>query len=907
MFARLRSLWQSLWHRAQFENELDEEMRAHMEARTDDLVRSGLARDEATRRARIEFGCVEAHQDGVRESRRLNWFEDLAQDLRFGLRMLRRSPGFTAVAILTLALGIGANTAMFSIINAVALRQLPVHDPQQLVLLEWTARKKPTVHAFVRFGGCPGDSQRSASLVSGCSVSYPMFEQAHAAHDVFSGVFAFAVANKAIKIGDRPTQRRGMFVSGEFFSTLGAKTALGRPLDPSDDVPGATPVIVLSDHYWRTELNSDPAVLEKTALINRQPFRIVGVTGYNFPELDAGTPIDFWLPLVYADTIAPRPTQTDGASLWLDVIGRLRQGITQRRAEAEINARLIPNATAGPVPLFKPSDEPRLLLPSAATGLASLRTVFGKPLFVLMTIVGLILLLTCANVAGLMLARASARQKEMAVRRTLGAGRWRIIRQLLTESILLSVAGGAFGILFARVAAKSLVTFLSNNWFFPLQIDTAIDWHVLIFTMAISMVVGIIFGLAPALHNSRVDVAPALGRAHASSDRKQPSRLGRVLVVAQVAISILVLVGAALLGRTLVNLETTATGFKPDGLLLFELDMRAGGVSLDDPRVDQINQGLRNRLSALPGVVSASYSSDALLAGGSSATRVNLPGEPPFAVDTLAVGPAFFETMRIPLVAGRTFTQADFVSPAKPTPIIVNRTFSRNIFGDGSPLGRALTEAGGQPVQLQVIGVVGDTKYDSLRDDMRPMIFMPDTYPFPVFELRTQGDPKALTSMVYDAVGSVNHDFLVLHMMTQTEQIDRNIFQERLVAALSILFGLLGLLLACIGLYGIVAYGVIRRTHEIGVRMALGAQTDEMMWLTARQGLGLTLAGVAIGLAIAAGLTRYLGTLLFGVRPVDPLTFGAVSLLLGSVAFLACYIPARRAMRVDPMVALRHE
>jgi predicted permease len=905
MFARLRSLWGSLRRRAQFESDLDDEMRAHIEARADDLVRSGLARDEAARRARIEFGCVEAHQEGVRESRRINWFEDLAQDLRFGLRMLRKSPGFTAVAVLTLALGIGANTAIFSIINAVALRLLPVHDPQQLVLLEWTARKKPTVHAFVRFGGCPGDSQRSASLVSGCSVSFPMFEQVRAAHDVFSGVFAFAVANKAIKIGDRPTQRRGMFVSGEFFSTLGAKTALGRPLNPSDDVPGATPVMVLSDHYWRTELNSDSAVIGKTALLDRQPFRIVGVTGYNFPELDAGTPIDFWLPLVYADTIAPRPTQTDGASLWLDVIGRLREGITQRRAEAEINARLIPNATTGPAPLFKASDEPRLLLPSAATGLASLRTVFGKPLFVLMTIVGLILLLTCANIAGLMLARASPRQKEIAVRRTLGAGRWRIIRQLLTESILLSAAGGALGILFARAAAKFLVTFLSNNWYFPLQIDAAIDWHVLVFTIAVSTLVGITFGLAPALHNSRVGVVPTLGRA--SADPKQSSHLSRVLVVAQVAISILVLVGAALLGRTLVNLETTATGFKPDGLLLFDLDMRAGGVSLDDPRVGQINQELRNRLSALPGVVSASYSSDALLAGGSSATRVNLPGEPSFAVDTLAVGPAFFETMRIPLVAGRTFTQADFVSPAKPTPIIVNRTFSRNIFGDGSPLGRALTEAGGQPVQLQVIGVVGDTKYDSLRDDMRPMIFMPYTYPFPVFELRTQGDPKALTSMVYDAVGSVNHDFLVLHMMTQTEQIDRNIFQERLVAALSILFGLLGLLLACIGLYGIVAYGVIRRTHEIGVRMALGAQTDEMMWLTARQGLGLTLAGIATGLAIAAGLTRYLGSLLFGVRPIDPLTFGAMSLLLGAVAFLACYVPARRATRVDPMVALRHE
>jgi predicted permease len=887
------------------EAELSEEIESHLEMAARERMERGEKPEQARAAALREFGNAGVVREVTHDQWGWTWLEDLLQDLRFGLRMLRKSPGFTTVAVLTLALGIGANTAIFSIINAVALRLLPVRDPQQLVLLEWAARKEPMVHAYVRFGGCPADFQRSPSLVSGCSVSYPMFEQVRAAQDVFSGVFAFAVANKAIKVADRLTQRRGMFVSGDFFSTLGSRTALGRPLNPSDDLPGVTPVIVLSDHYWQTELNSDPVVIGKTALLDRQPFRIVGITGHNFPELDAGTPIDFWLPLAYADTIAPRPKRTDGASLWLDVIARLRQGVTQRRAEAEINARLIPDATTGPTPLFKASDGPRLLLPSAATGLGSLRTVFGKPLFVLMTIVGLILLLTCANVAGLMLARASARQKEIAVRRTLGAGRWRIIRQLLTESILLSAAGGALGILFARAAAKSLVTFLSDNWYFPLQIDAAIDWHVLVFTIAVSTLVGITFGLAPALHNSRVGVVPTLGRA--SADPKQSSRLSRALVVAQVAISILVLVGAALLGRTLVNLETTDPGFKPDDLLLFELDTRAGGVSLDDPRAGQINQEVQNRLSALPGVVSASYSGDALLAGGRSTTRVNLPGEPPFDMDILAVGAAFFETMRIPLLAGRTFTQTDSSPSAKPTPVIVNRAFSRNILGNGNPLGRTLTQTGDQPVQWQVIGVVGDTKYDSLRDDMRPMIFVPDTYTLPVFELRTQGDPKALISMVYDAIGSVNHDFLVQHMMTQTEQIDRNIFQERLVAALSILFGLLGLLLACIGLYGIVAYGVIRRTHEIGVRMALGAQRDEMIWLSARQGLALTLAGVAIGLAIAAGLTRYMGSLLFGVRPIDPLTFGAMSLLLGSVAFLACYIPAHRATRVDPMVALRYE
>jgi predicted permease len=913
MFARLRSLWQSLRHRAQFESDLDNEMRAHIEARADDLARSGLARDEATRRARVEFGCVEAHQDRVRESRRINWFEDFAQDVHFGLRMLRKSPGFTVVAVLTLALGIGANTAIFSLINAVALRSLPVPNPQQLVLFEWSAHHEPSSDSFARHGSCPADAPQSSSSVTGCSVSYPMFEQIRSARDVFSGVFAFVRTGATLKIDGRPGQFSGMYVSGEFFATLGARTALGRTLEPSDDMPGAAPLIVLSYHYWQTELGADPAVLGKMVLIDRQPFRVAGVADRSFPELDPGLPVDFWLPLTSQAIVSPRAaaSRTDPKLFLLEVIARLKPGVTTKRAEAEANAIFVRSATNGPTEVFKADDAPRVILARAEEGLASLRTEYSRPLFVLMTAVGLILLLACANVAGLMLIRSSARQREMAVRNALGAGRWRIIRQLLTESVLLSAAGGALGILFAELAAKSLVRFLSVNSYFPLQIDAGIDQHVLAFTLVVSSAVGVLFGVAPALRGSRVDVAPTLKLGGQSgTPPKQSFHLSNVLVVAQVAISILVLVGAGLLGRTLVNLETTDAGFHTDNLLLFQVDMRGNGMSIDDPRFDKLNQELQDRFAALPGVSSASYSLGALLSGGISGTELNLPGAPAssaFDSDLLDVGPGFFETMGIPLLEGRTFARADFETSADPRPVVINRTLARKLFGQDDPLGRVIIRGQRQPSQTQVIGVVGDTKYESLRKDVQPTVFALDKYGSPTFELRTQGDPKALMSMVRGAVSQVNPDFLILRMMTQSEQIDRTIYQERLVAALSILFGLLALTLACIGLYGLVAYGVVRRTHEIGVRMALGAQQHQILRLTLMQGLVLTLVGIVVGIGVAAGVTRYLASLLYGVRPTDPWTFGGIAILLGVVAACACYIPARRALRVDPMVALRHE
>jgi predicted permease len=902
-----------MFRRRRKADDFSAEIEAHIQLEGERLREQGLSEDEARAAARRAFGNVTQARERFYESSRWLWWDHLRQDVRFGLRMLRKSPGFTAVVVLTLALGIGANTAVFSLINAVALRSLPVPNPQQLFLLQWTAHKEPRADYFARYAGCPSGSGRDLASPTACTFSYPMFEQFRSKEDIFSGVFSFLPTSAAVRVDRHSGRLPGMYVSGGFFSTLGVQAAMGRSLNANDDLNGAEPVIVLSYRYWQRELGGDPGVLGKAAAVNLKAFRIVGITGRDFPDLDPGLPVDFWLPLSAERIVSLHPaSRTDESSLWVYVLARFKPGVTIRRAGAELNAMFAASTTSGAAAIFKAEDTPRIALFHSADGLATLRTEYARPLYVLMTAVGLILLLACANVAGLMLGRSSARQKEMAVRNALGAPRRRIVRQLLTESVMLSAAGGALGVFLATLAARSLAAFLSANSYFPLQIDVGVDWHVLGFTLMVSMAVGILFGLAPAIRGSGVDVAPTLKLGGSSSGTvpKQSAHLSNILVVAQVIISILVLAGAGLLGRTVLNLERADLGFKPENILLFSVDMTASGLKIDDPKCDQLDQELQNRFAALPGVSSASYSILPLLSGSIGEGSYKLPGESTSSahpVDLLSVGPDFFKTMQIPLLAGRTFTRADFESSARPKPLIVNRAFARELFGKGDPLGRMLSNSRSQAVDWQVVGVVGDTKYDSIRTGAAATVFTPHKYRITTFELRTQGDPKALASLVREAVAQVNPDFLTLQMMTQTEEIDRTIYQERLLASLSSLFGFLALILASIGLYGLVAHGVVRRTHEIGVRIALGAQRQQILWLVAKLGLVLTLIGVAIGLCVAAGVTHYLRSLLYGVQPLDSWTFGCISILLSGIAAAACWLPARRAMRVDPVVALRHE
>ena len=912
-------MWlKQLFSRHRLNNDLSEEIREHLEEKIEELVASGMSRKEAAHAARREFGNVTLIEEDSRAAWRWPSLENFLMDVRYGIRMLRKNPGFTTVAVLTLALGIGSNTAIFSLINAVMLRTLPVRNPEQLVVLKWKARQNPGTRNSYFWGGCPGENTFSSSGASSCSFSYRVYEQFHGNRDVFSGVFGFVPPSGVteITVNGQTSQARGDFVSGNFFSTLGVEAAIGRVLDPLDDISGAPPVVVLSHGYWQSRFGSDASVAGKTVLLNGIPFTVSGVAAPGFVGLEIGVPRQFWVALAARyriDDRFPKERETDAKSVWMQMMGRLKSGVTVQQAEAALSTMFASSVTSGPDVLFKPELDPQIELPGASRGLNSLREEFSKPLFVLMTAVGLILLIACANVAGLMLARAAAREKELAVRFALGAGRRRIVRQLLTESLMLAVAGGGLGILFAYWGARSLAEFLASSGEGAWEINVNIDPRMLAFTVGISCLVGVFSGLAPALRGSGVDLIPALKQRGSDSKRSTRGRerrfgLGAALVVAQVAVSILVLAGAGLLVRTLVNLRSANTGFDARNILLFDIDARLSGDK--GSKLGNLYRDIQTRLAGVPGVLSASYSSTTLLSGAEMTTTFRITdalAQSGINVAELPVGPDFFQTMRIPALTGRTFLAADYENSGKPQPMVINQSLARRFFGERKPLGRLLSEGDTKTPDYEVVGIVADTKYDSLRKEVAPTAYLPMGPQPGSFEIRAAVNPRAFIPTVRQVLAELDSNLVLLNAKTQIEQIDQGLYQERLLANLSSLFAALALALACIGLYGLLSYEVTRRTHEIGVRMAMGAEQRKVLLLVVGKGIALAVFGITAGIAAALGVTRYLEAMLYGVKPIDPGTFLCVATLLLGVAVAACYIPARRATKVDPMVALRYE
>ena len=917
---RLRSLFR--W--AQADQELDDELRDHLERKAEEYVAKGIAPEEARRKALLDIGGIPKCREECRDARRVNWIQDFVQDLRFGLRLLRKSPGFTAVAVLTLALGIGANTAIFSLIDAALLRSLPVRDPQRLVVFQWTAHKSPNLKGHYSYMSCPA-ADEGATGEHGCWFSYPMFQQFHSTQGPFSTVVALC-GNVGLNLrGNGPaTFVQGEMVSGDFFDALGVGAAVGRTFGTSDDTPGAAPVAVLSYGYWLSAFGGDPAAVGKTVWLNNVPVTIVGVAAKGFPSLDPGRVRSLWLPLsvspqiglgLFGNVSGDHPSLKAGDDIWwVYVVARLKEGMSIGQAQAAAGALFHNDVLDKSKEFFKTEDAPRLVLMPAPQAISGLREQFSTPLTILMTTVGMVLLVVCANVAGLMLARSSTRQKEFGVRLALGAGRAKIVRQLLTESLLLSLAGGAAGILLAYWSVQSLVGFMSRGGLWPSHLAVHLDLRVLVFNLAASILTGIFFGLAPAFGGTRLDLTPALKQSTsalaAGASRSQWLNLGSGLVVAQVALAILALSGAGLLVRTLENLKSVNPGFETRNILLFRMEPSLNGYTGE--RSKNLYSELLARLQAMPGVLSATYSFDDLLSGNSWTTSFGIEGE---AQDTtrgtlgLAAGPKYFETMGIPLMAGRVFTSQDYSLPSdtKWEPAVINEAFARTFFKDQNPLGRHITGVGHQGSSREIVGIVGDTKFQSLRSEIAPTLFIPAGGGEAVFEVRTAVNPRTIIPEVRSTVSQLDSNLPLFSVRTETEQIERSLFQERLIARLSSFFGALSLLLACLGLYGLLSYEVSRRTREIGVRMALGARPSDVLRFIVRQGVGLSAVGAALGILGALGATRYLASLLYGVRPFDPVTFLSVALLLGLVALAACYIPARRAMHVDPMVALRHE
>jgi predicted permease len=923
------------------DSDLNDELRFHLEKEVELNIARGMSADEARRRALIAFGGVQQTRENVRQVRWTRFIESLFQDVRYAGRMLRKSPGFTAMAVLTMALGIGMNTAIFSLIDDVLFRALPARHAEELVVLRWHSHSGPKI-GYSSFGDCIEEFGGT----SGCSFSLPLF---HAVQQsgAFSSLAAFAGSPAQLALnsgGPAKAVDNALLVSGGYFQTLGVGAALGRALGPADDTTSAPPALMISYGYWQSDFGSDPSAVGKTVRLNGIPFLIVGVAEKGFSGLTPGYNIDLWLPFSVRTRLAPDLSvyQKDSANWWLVMVGRPKPGLSVAQAQAAASLLFGNDVLHGEKPIFKAADEPGIELVPAQQALRGARNFTLTPLNVLMMAAGLVLLVACANIAGLLLARAAAREREMAIRLTLGARRGRLVAQLLTESLMLSLLGGAIGLYLSHWGARLLAALSVSDQSSPL-FSPQIDVRVLAFTAGVSILTGILFGLVPAFRSGRYDLTPALNASGSGTSAAGSRRswlgfsLSNGLVVAQVALAMVALVCAGLLVHTLANLRGIDPGFDTSNVLIFNID--GGMAGYQDARADGLYRDLREKFASLPGVTSVGYSWAPLLSGSHFIGLVHIPGNPDqenARVDNFLMGPGFFATMRIPLQTGRDFTEADFIiardnaaaarasrpgapagaDPAPralPLPAIVNESFAHHFFPQRDAVGqRVESPVSNNPKYprgpgWQIVGVVRDAKYKDLRSDINPTMYVPASGRSTAFELRTTGDPNQSVAAVRAIVNQADRNLALFGITTESSQIDDLLFQERRIAQLSSFFGLLALVLACTGIYGLLSYEVTRRTREIGIRMAIGAQRSDVVGMVLRKGLWMALAGAAFGIGASFAATRLFRSLLYHVRLGDPLTLVAVAVLLFLVALLACYLPARRATRVDPLVALRYE
>jgi putative ABC transport system permease protein len=862
-----------MWRRrSRTDEDFQREVEAHIVLETDRLIAEGLPASEARAAARRTFGNVTAASERHYESRRPVWLIDLGRDVRYGVRLLARHPGFTVVAVLTLALGIGANTAIFSLINSVMLRPLPVRDPARL------------------------------AVVGGIGRGFPSWEWLQKESGHFESVAAFGLSQFDLSSGGETKWVDGLWASGSFFDTLGVPAVHGRTLITADDTRGAESVTVISYAFWQREFGGAPDVVGRLLSINRATFTIVGVTPPGFFGPVVGRTFDVVVPLSAFGLIMPEAwLDTDFG--FLTMMARLKPGQT------------VGDATAGLSPMT--------LVP-AATEQSYFRGQYARPLFTLMAVVGLVLLVACATIANLLLARATARRQEMSVRLAIGGSRWRLVRQLLTECVVLSVCGAIGGVVIASLGSRLLVTQLSAESVLTtgrvaygsarLFLDVSTDWHVLAFTTMVALGTALLFGVAPALRASGIAPIDVLKESGPTSGSGAKAASG--FVIAQLALSLVLVVAASLLIRTFSSLANLQLGFEPDRVLIVDVD---AGRSQIEPgaRLDLYKRAL-DVVRAVPGVSAAAISNATPATRGGLFAPVTLAGGGTVNAVVMVVTPGLFTTFGTPLLAGRDFTAADRRST--PPVVMVNQSFARSmpkgLATVGSSVAVPMREA---PSRMQIVGVVADTAAWPLRDPIPPGVFLPlEQADDMLLELSLeeqglslsvrvdQGRPQRLVRAIGAALGDLDPR-LALTFRSPADEIAASLTQERVVAVLSGLFGVLAVGLAALGLYGVTAYAVARRRTEIGIRIAVGARSLDVIRLVLGQSIAVTLAGIALGLAGAAAVTRYLEGLLFGLTPLDPGTFVGVSLLFVVVSMLAAFIPARRATRVDPVVTLRAE
>jgi predicted permease len=856
----------------------------------------------------------------------------LWQDLRYGLQMLLKHPGFTGIAVLTIALGVGANTALFSVVDAVLLKKLPVMEPDRLVLFNagWHPDKFGT-------GGFNGSNR--SDPVTGLSVGtsfpgqtfYKFREQTKDPQSALSDVFAFASVAINLNAGGQAEVVNGQAISGNYYSALGVPAFVGRTITDTDDNASVTPVAVLSHQFWTTRFGADRSVIGRQVNINNIAFTIIGVTPEGFAgTMQVGSSQDVSIPLAWEPQIAAERTMSRGAGIWwLRMMGRLKPGATIEQAQTSLAgpfqqsviehraARQARTQTA--LRTLEPNDYPRLGVDPGGQGEMNSRRSLKKPLRLLFGVVGLVLLIACANVANLLLVRATSRRKEIAVRLALGAGRGRLIRQLLTESLLLGTLGGGLGILFALWIKDGL--FMVTDWGGRgmSALNAHLDLRVLGFTVGLTLLTSIVFGIVPALRATGFDLTPTLKDTGRNSSAIGRSWFSKSMVVLQVSVSVLLLIGAGLLVRTLQNLRHVETGFNANNLLLFSVDPSLIGYKED--KLSTLYKQMFARLESVPGVQSVTFSRHALLSQGATSSSVFLAGIVGGNGRMVSQGDVyihnvrenFLEAMGIPLLSGRTLSAQD--DEHTPKVAVVNQTFAKMYFNNENPVGKRFSYDDEKPGDIEIIGLARDAKYTSQRDETQPTAYQSwaqgiKGMGYATFEVRTAGDPAVFVPAIRSALREVDSNLPLSGVKTQLEQADDTLAMERMFAKLLTLFGLVAQLLAAIGLYGVMAYSVSQRTQEIGIRMALGANRFKVLRMILKQGMVLTAVGVALGLGCAYVLTKYLESLtsmLFGVKPRDPWTFGVIAVLLTAVALIASLVPARRATKVDPLVALRYE
>jgi putative ABC transport system permease protein len=873
---RLASLWHNLFNKDRIEQNLDEEIQSYLEMLIETKINEGLNPAEAQRAALIEMGGVSQVKESVREVRMGHSLEMIWQDLRYGARMLLKQPGFTLIAVLTLGLGIGANTAIFSIVNAVLLRPFPYQAPEHLVIV-----------------------QERFSAGRGITVSYPNFVDWHAQNTAFASIAAVR-ANESFNFtgAGEPERLQGRLVSAEFFSTLGINPLLGRDFLAEEDSPGSTPAVILSYGFWQRRFGADESVVGKQLTLNNQSFTVVGITPANFQfgaEADISVPIG----------LSAERFRLRGADPGIGVVARLKPNLSEQQAETELNliaARLeqqYPESNKGRRVLLTPLHE-------------SFVGDVRQPLLILLGAVSLVLLIACANVANLLLVRSSARRKEMAVRVALGAPARRIICQLLTESVLLAVLGAVFGILLALWGTSLIASQLPDG--IPRLQEAQVDAPVLVFTLTVSLLTGLLFGLAPALQASRPNLTEGLKEGdRGSSGGRQ--RLRSVLVIGEIALTLTLLVGAGLLLQSFRRVLQVDPGFKPQNLLTMQVSVNNSDGQQVANFFEQLQQNVRN----LPGVKSVAVS-NGLPFGTANFPTFLIDGRPetenkPSGI-RYTVSPDYFQTLGIELIEGRLFTAQDTFDT--PPVVIIDEILAQKYFPDEEALGQRLKQSMDSP-SLEIVGIVRHVEPNSLDGQgPSPAQFYLNFNQIAVQRLpgyvrrinlltRTEVEPSSLASAVRGQIAALNKDQAVFNVRTMEQIVGQSVAPRRFSMMLLTVFAVVALALASLGIYGLMSYAVVQRTREIGVRMALGAQASDVLKLVIGQGMKLAFVGVALGLVASVALTRTIKNLLFGVSATDPATFAAIALLLAVVALLACWIPARRAAKVDPMVALRCE